>query len=125
VVTNQSGIATGRLTACQVDAVNARIEYLLGPFDTWQVCPHGPYEGCGCRKPAPGMVKRACADLDVDPTRCVVIGDTGSDVAAAEAAGAVGVLVPNPATRPEEVAAARHVRPHLAEVVDRIFGGEW
>jgi beta-phosphoglucomutase-like phosphatase (HAD superfamily) len=71
------------------------------------------------------MVKRACADLDVDPSRCVVIGDTGSDVAAAEAAGAVGVLVPDPATRPEEVAAARQVRPHLARAVDRILGGEW
>ncbi|HEX6075773.1 MAG TPA: HAD-IIIA family hydrolase [Micromonosporaceae bacterium] len=125
VVTNQSGIGTGRITSGQVDAVNARIGYLLGPFDTWQVCPHGPYEGCGCRKPAPGMVKRACADLDVDPSRCVVIGDTAADVAAAEAAGATGILVPNPATRPDEVAAARHVRRDLTGAADRILGGAW
>jgi HAD superfamily hydrolase (TIGR01662 family) len=125
VVTNQSGIGTGRITAGQADAVNNRIEHLLGPFDTWQVCPHGPYEGCGCRKPAPGMVKRACEDLDVDPSRCLMVGDTGADVAAAESAGATGILVPNSATRPEEVAAARQVRRDLAGAVDQILGGTW
>jgi HAD superfamily hydrolase (TIGR01662 family) len=125
VVTNQSGIGTGRITADQVDAVNARIECLLGPFQTWQVCPHRPYEGCGCRKPAPGMVKRACGDLAVDPSRCVMIGDTGTDVAAAEAAGATGILVPNPASRPDEVTAARLACRDLAGAASRILGGDW
>ena len=39
--------------------MNARVEELLGPFDTWQVCPHAPDDGCGCRKPAPGLVLAA------------------------------------------------------------------
>jgi HAD superfamily hydrolase (TIGR01662 family) len=56
VVSNQSGIGRGLLTRAQVDAVNARVAELLGPFDTWQLCPHAPEEDCACRKPRPGMV---------------------------------------------------------------------
>ncbi|HET7399674.1 MAG TPA: HAD-IIIA family hydrolase [Intrasporangium sp.] len=125
VVTNQSGVARGRLTLSDVAAVNARVEELLGPLDVWQLCPHGPDDGCACRKPAPGMVKAACAALDVDPSRCVVVGDIGSDVRAATAAGAAAVLVPTAATRREEVEAADHVCPSLTAAVADIVGGRW
>ena len=107
VVSNQSGVARGVITPAQLDAVNARVADLLGPFDTWQVCPHGTDDGCLCRKPAPGMVLAAAAALGLDPQSCVVIGDIGADVGAALAAGARAVLVPTPLTRPEEVAHAR------------------
>ncbi|MCG6497767.1 HAD-IIIA family hydrolase [Kitasatospora sp. A2-31] len=117
VVTNQSGVARGLLTRRQVDAVNRRIDALLGPLDVWAVCPHGPEDGCRCRKPAPGLVLAACRALGVPPRRAVVIGDIGSDGAAAEAAGAFPVLVPNPVTRAEETAAARTVAKDLAEAV--------
>ncbi len=106
VVSNQSGIARGLITAEQVDAVNARIEELLGPFDGWFVCPHSEDAGCWCRKPAPGLVNQAAARLGVDVRNCVVIGDIGSDTGAAAAAGARGILVPTAATLPAEVAAA-------------------
>jgi histidinol-phosphate phosphatase family protein len=125
LVTNQSGIARGLLTQAQADAVNARVADVLGPFETVQLCPHGPADGCGCRKPAPGMVKHACAELGVEPARTVVVGDIGSDVEAAAAAGGVGVLVPTPVTRPAEVAAAPLVEPTLGRAVDRILGGAW
>src|SRR3954451_4856489 len=125
VVSNQSGVARGLITAEQVDACMARRAELLGPFDTVQVCPHGPDDGCTCRKPAPGMVKAACAELDVDPARCVVIGDIGADVEAAAAAGAVGILVPTPVTRREEVAAARLRAGTLTEAVDDVLAGRW
>lgn len=117
VVTNQSGIARGLLTAEQADAVNRRVDALLGPFDVWQVCPHGPHDGCACRKPRPGMVLAAARTLGVAPERVVVIGDIGADVAAAAAAAAGSVLVPTAATRPEEVAAAPVVRPDLGAAV--------
>jgi histidinol-phosphate phosphatase family protein len=117
VVTNQSGIGRGLLTAAQVAAVNARIEELLGPFDTWQLCPHAPEAGCGCRKPEPGLVLAAARALGVPPQRCVVIGDIGADVAAARAAGARAVLVPTPATEPAEVRAAPVVAPDLPAAV--------
>ncbi len=125
VVSNQSGVGSGRITLDQVEAVNARVEQLLGPFDVWRFCPHAPGEGCACRKPAPGMVKDACAALEVDPARCVLVGDIGSDVAAAEAAGARGVLVPTGATRTEEVEAADHVAATLTEAVDHLVVGRW
>jgi histidinol-phosphate phosphatase family protein len=118
VVTNQSGIGRGTVTRSQVDSVNARVEELLGPFDTWQLCPHTPDAGCECRKPRPGLVLAAAAALGVSPARCVVIGDIGADVAAARAAGARGVLVPTPVTRPEEVRAADVVAPDLRTAVD-------
>ncbi|MFH8499105.1 D-glycero-alpha-D-manno-heptose-1,7-bisphosphate 7-phosphatase [Streptomyces coeruleorubidus] len=106
VVTNQSGVARGLLTPRQVEDVRLRVEELLGPFAVWVVCPHGPGEGCGCRKPAPGLVLAACRRLAVPPERTVVIGDIGADMEAARAAGARGVLVPTAATRPEETAVA-------------------
>lgn len=117
VVTNQSGIARGIVTAAQVDAVNARIEAELGPFDTWQQCPHGPDDRCACRKPGPLLVLRAAAALGVHPAACAVVGDIGADMGAAAAAGSRAVLVPTPVTRSEEVAEAPLVARDLAEAV--------
>jgi HAD superfamily hydrolase (TIGR01662 family) len=106
-----------------VAAVNRRIEKLLGPLGPWLVCPHGPWEGCRCRKPAPGLVEQAAGRLGVDPRRCAVIGDIGADVAAAGAAGARAVLVPTPLTRPEEVAAAPAVATDLEAAVALLLEG--
>jgi HAD superfamily hydrolase (TIGR01662 family) len=125
VVSNQSGVARGLITRAQVDACMARLEDLLGPFDTLQYCPHGPDDDCSCRKPAPGMVTTACAELDVDPARCVVIGDIAADVEAASAAGAAGIMVPTPVTRRSEVAAAPHVAQTLTGAVDDVLAGAW
>ncbi len=121
MVTNQSGIARGLLSRADAEAVNARVGELLGPFDTVRLCPHGEDEGCGCRKPAPGLVLAAAADLGVAPYECVVVGDIGADVAAARAAGARGVLVPAPRTRPAERAGVR-VAVDLAEAVGMLTG---
>jgi D-glycero-D-manno-heptose 1,7-bisphosphate phosphatase len=121
VVTNQSGIARGLLTRAQADAVNARVDELLGPFAVWQLCPHGPQDGCRCRKPAPGMVLDAAERLGVPPSRVAVIGDIGADVAAAAAAGAAAVLVPTPVTRQEEIDAAPVVQPDLVAAVRHLL----
>ena len=122
VVTNQSGLARGRFTAADLNAVNRRVEELLGPFGTWQVCPHGADDGCACRKPRPGMVLAAARRLGVRPEDCVVIGDIGADAEAARAAGARSVLVPTPVTRAEEIAAAPVVAADLGRAVDIILG---
>ncbi|MEG9248653.1 HAD family hydrolase [Arthrobacter sp. Soc17.1.1.1] len=123
VVTNQSGIARGYVTREQVDAVNARVEDLLGPFAVWEVCPHGADDGCACRKPGPGMVLSASARLGLDPSEVAVIGDIGADMGAAAAAGARGVLVPTDITLEEEIRDAPAVARDLAEAVDTLWAG--
>jgi D-glycero-D-manno-heptose 1,7-bisphosphate phosphatase len=122
VISNQSGIGRGLLTRAEVEAVNAKADELLGPLDAWLFCPHAPEDDCACRKPAPGLVREAAERLGVPPERCVVIGDIGADVEAARAAGARGVLVPTPRTRPEEVAAASLVAPDLEAAIAMVLG---
>ncbi|WNG94116.1 HAD-IIIA family hydrolase [Mycobacterium sp. ITM-2016-00318] len=107
IVSNQSGVAKGLITHDELAAVNTRVDEVLGPFDAWQVCVHDDGDGCGCRKPAPGMVVAAADALGVDATRCVVIGDTGGDVNAALAAGADAVLVPTERTLRHEISDAQ------------------
>ena len=125
IVTNQSGVATGSISSAQLAAVQARVDALLGPFDVVRHCPHAPADGCTCRKPAPGLVVEACSTLGVEPGQCVVVGDIGSDLQAARAAGARSILVPAPATRDEEIRAARRVAPSLAVAVDDLLEGVW
>ncbi|AIV40139.1 MULTISPECIES: HAD-IIIA family hydrolase [unclassified Curtobacterium] len=121
VVTNQSAIAKGLATREQVDATNARVDELVGPFDVWCVCPHDAGDGCACRKPRPGMVLDAARRLGLDPSEIVVVGDIGADVGAAAAAGAQGVLVPTPRTRAEEVEAAETVAGSLDDAVSLVL----
>ncbi|HZE15973.1 MAG TPA: HAD family hydrolase, partial [Mycobacterium sp.] len=122
VVTNQSGIGRGLLTSSQVAAVNERVDALLGGLDVWRVCPHAPEDGCVCRKPQAGLIKEAASRLGVDAGDCVVVGDIGSDIAAAAKAGARSVLVPTSQTKTAEIAAAPTVCRTLLEAVDVIIG---
>jgi histidinol-phosphate phosphatase family protein len=121
VVSNQSGVARGLLTPAEVEAVNARVDALLGPLGPVEWCPHAPDDGCDCRKPRPGLIARAAARLGLDPRDCAVVGDIGADVEAAAAAGARGVLVPSERTRREEVAAAPEVAPDLLGAVELLL----
>ncbi|HMF28555.1 MAG TPA: HAD family hydrolase [Candidatus Cybelea sp.] len=96
VVSNQSGVGRGYITAEQVDAVNRRIEELLGPFDGFFVCPHAPQDSCECRKPKPKLILDAARALGVDPACCYVVGDRDSDVEAARNAGAIPIKIAGP-----------------------------
>lgn len=96
VVSNQSGVGRGYITAEQVDAVNRRIDELLGPFDGFFVCPHAPEDACECRKPKPKLIFDATRALGVDPARCYVVGDRDSDVEAARNAGAIPIKIAGP-----------------------------
>ncbi|WP_422070718.1 D-glycero-alpha-D-manno-heptose-1,7-bisphosphate 7-phosphatase [Streptomyces hoynatensis] len=122
VVSNQSGVARGLVTRESFEAVRLRVEEALGPFAVWAACPHAPEAGCACRKPRPGLVYAACERLGVPPERTALIGDIGSDMAAAGAAGARGVLVPTAATRREEIAAAPEHAADLLAAVRLLFG---
>jgi HAD superfamily hydrolase (TIGR01662 family) len=123
VVTNQSGVARGLISCEQLAQVNMRVTELLGPFDVWSICCHGEGHGCGCRKPAPGLVRDAAAQLGVPADRCVVIGDTGADITAAAAAGARGILVPTARTLRQEIRCAPEVAPNIITAVELSLSG--
>src|SRR5215510_13609874 len=100
VVTNQAGLARGYFSADVLAAVNdtlvAQLKDEGAHLDGVYVCPHHPTEGeppyrmvCECRKPKPGLLLRASADLE----RSTLVGDKGSDLVAARAVGARSVLV--------------------------------
>ena len=103
VVSNQSGIGRGFITAEAVDAVNRRVDRLLGPFAGFFVCPHAAEDDCACRKPKPKLILDAARALGVDPACCVVVGDRESDVEAARNAGAMALKVNGPAGLGEAV----------------------
>jgi len=99
VVSNQSGVARGYFGEDAVRAVNGEIARRLGAdgvaVDGWYWCAHYD-DGCACRKPAPGLVRRAVVELDLALDGGAVVGDRGSDVALGHAVGIPGILVPGP-----------------------------
>ena len=97
IVTNQSPIGRGLVSPAVSDAINAYVRQQIvaagGRLDGLYVCPHRPEAGCACRKPAPGMLLAAAADLGLDLAASVMIGDALSDVQAGLRAGARAILV--------------------------------
>lgn len=104
VVTNQSGIARGYFDAAALDRMHAHLAAELDglgvSLDGIYACPHHPdgvvpelARDCACRKPRPGMILRAAAELDIDLGRSWLIGDILDDVEAGRRAGCRTVLV--------------------------------
>lgn len=104
VVTNQSGIARGFFDEGFVEETHRRLQDLLreagARIDGFYVCPHHPTEGrepyrmdCPCRKPRPGLILRAAAELEISLGESYMVGDTPKDVEAGTRAGARGILV--------------------------------
>jgi len=97
LVSNQSAVGRGIISLEQALRINQRvvaeIEARGGRVDASYLCPHHPDEGCNCRKPAPGMLLRAAEELGLDLVRSYVIGDAASDIQAAQAVGAQGILL--------------------------------
>ena len=91
LVTNQSAVGRGIITRETAEDINDRLLTVIreagGRVDAVYMCPHGPDDGCDCRKPLPGLLLRAAADLDIDLSRSLMIGDALSDVQAGQAAG--------------------------------------
>ena len=105
VVTNQSGVGRGYYDWAAFEVVQLRLYQLMSAagaeIDAVYACPHPPPAAGGpensrFRKPAPGMLMRAAADLRLDLSRSRIMGDSASDLAAGRAAGlSSGILVPN------------------------------
>jgi D-glycero-D-manno-heptose 1,7-bisphosphate phosphatase len=96
VVSNQSGIGRGIITDHEARAVHQQFVALLAregiSLDAVRYCPHAPWEKCECRKPAPGLLLTASAELGLDLTGSFMIGDKPSDVEAGHRAGTRTVL---------------------------------
>lgn len=81
----------------QLAAINKRMHATIqaggGHIGLIRYCPHGPEEGCRCRKPAPGMILDACRWLQISAADVLFIGDRRTDLSAARHAGCQIALV--------------------------------
>ncbi len=129
VATNQSGVARGLFDLETLMQIHAKMERLVsdagGRIEAVFFCPHGPDEGCDCRKPKPGMFidigRRLMVDLDGVPA----VGDSLRDLQAANAAGATPMLVRTgkglrTLARPETIVGVK-VFDDLAAVADQLL----
>lgn len=97
VATNQSGLGRGLFGIPALNAIHAAMHRAVtqagGRIDAIFFCPHRPEEGCGCRKPMPGMLREIAERMNADLARVPVVGDSLRDVQAAAAVGARPFLV--------------------------------
>ncbi|HKS15166.1 MAG TPA: D-glycero-beta-D-manno-heptose 1,7-bisphosphate 7-phosphatase [Pseudomonas sp.] len=97
VATNQSGIARGYYPLATLNAMHARLRELVaeagGEVGLIVYCPHGPDEGCECRKPKPGMLRAIAEQYQVSLAGVWFVGDSSGDLEAARAVDAQPVLV--------------------------------
>ena len=132
VVTNQSAVGRGLLTAEALAAINQgivqQVQQAGGRINAVYACPHAPDDGCSCRKPRPGMLLQAARDLAIDLERSYLVGDAVSDVEAGLAAGCRPLMVLTGRGKKQTPFLAANglenvpVMADLAEAVARILG---
>ena len=97
VITNQSAINRGLVTIETLNEIHNHLQKILKDnntsIDDFYFCPHIPDENCQCRKPNPGMLIKAVQDYDIDMNQSFMIGNSLTDVQAAQKAGCKGILL--------------------------------
>src|SRR5271165_6194348 len=97
VISNQSGLSRGYIQAAALTAIHERLRLLLAEggvaLDGIYFCPHTEADNCSCRKPKPGLVQQAAAELGFDVGNAFVIGDKACDIDLGHAVGATTLLV--------------------------------
>jgi len=97
VASNQSGLARGLFDRNALRAMHRKLRRLVeaegGQVDRIVICPHGPDDGCACRKPRPGLLLRLARHYGTSLEGVPAIGDSLRDLQAAKAAGARPILV--------------------------------
>jgi D-glycero-D-manno-heptose 1,7-bisphosphate phosphatase len=119
VVTNQPDVARGGQSADGVAAINSVLRHHVA-VDAIYVCLHDNADDCVCRKPKPGMLLDAAADLSLDLERSFMVGDRWSDIAAGQSAGCTTVYVDN-GYQERQPDAPDHVVGHPVEALDLIL----
>jgi D-glycero-D-manno-heptose 1,7-bisphosphate phosphatase len=130
VVSNQSPIGRGMFTEARLLEINGRLSEMLAAegvkIGGWYWCPHAPWEGCACRKPAPGMFLRARDEMGVILEKSWVVGDRLADLRAGRQVGARAILVATGYGQgeyalPEHTAWVDYFVPTLREAADVIL----
>ena len=97
VATNQSGIARGYYDLATLESMHQRLRELVaeqgGEVDLIVYCPHGPDDGCACRKPKPGMLEQIAAHYGTELAGIWFVGDSSGDLQAAQTVDCQPVLV--------------------------------
>ena len=97
IATNQSGLGRGLMDVAALNAIHKRMIKQLaavgGRVDAIFYCPHAPTDVCTCRKPMPGLIEQIAERFGLEMRGVSFVGDTLSDMQAAEAAGCVPHLV--------------------------------
>lgn len=97
IATNQSGLARKLFDIDALNAIHAKLRHELaqagGHIEAIFICPHGPDDGCRCRKPLPGMFEQILGRYAVDAGTVTVVGDSLRDLQAGAAVGCKPVLV--------------------------------
>lgn len=92
IVTNQPDVARGTQRLETVAEINGEVARQTGITEVY-TCYHDDADDCACRKPKPGLMLRAAADLGLDLSRSYLIGDRVKDIEAGRAAGCVTVFI--------------------------------
>ena len=97
VASNQSGLGRGLFDVAALNAIHARMHKALaalgGRLDAVFYCPHGPDDGCTCRKPLPGLFEQIGERFGVDLPAVPAVGDSLRDLQAGAAVGCPPHLV--------------------------------
>ena len=97
VITNQSAINRGLITIETLNEIHNYLQNFLKEnntsIDDFYFCPHRPDENCQCRKPNPGMLIKAVQDYNIDMNQSFMIGNSLTDIQAAQKSGCKGILL--------------------------------
>jgi D-glycero-D-manno-heptose 1,7-bisphosphate phosphatase len=123
LITNQAGIAEGRISLQDFDRINNKVLEMLAPggikiLKTY-VCPHLPQDNCECRKPKPTMILEAAKEFNIELANSYMVGDRESDIMAGINAGTKTILVKT-ANVPVEVKEATYTALNLLDAVKYI-----
>ena len=133
IASNQSGIARGLISAhalCHIhERMQAALAVLGAHVDAIFVCPHGPDDGCTCRKPRPGLFHDIARRFDISLTGVPAVGDSPRDLLASSEAGCVPWLVrtgngERTLADPAALPPGTQIADDLADMVNRLLGNE-
>jgi D-glycero-D-manno-heptose 1,7-bisphosphate phosphatase len=97
VITNQRGVATGKITLPDLEEIHARLMQVVASLEGCICdifyCPHDVSENCLCRKPKAGMLLWAAEKHDLPLSECWMVGDAASDITAGKSAGCKTALI--------------------------------